>query len=337
MAAEVNTYVDPDATGAGNGTSWTDAYTSLSACEAAEQKDFVSANEYLIINCRSSGGTVDGAVLINGSTTDATRYISIVVSSSNRHTGFWSAAKYRTTAASGSIIQIFDDFVKIEGVQVEVQDTTGGTIYAITTTSEGTEISDCILRLTGSGGTKVGFNGGANTAANPAKIWNNIIYDFTTGITNTGSGGANDSAYCYNNTVADCTTGFSTGFNDTTIKNNVAFNCTTCYNGTYLAGTNNAFSAGADPASNGVDVSSKTGAQLFNNYAGNDFRVLDATSSLYDAGSDLSADAVIPFSVDHIETTRPEGSGWDIGANEYIVPTGGNLYPTLKLGARMGL
>ena len=79
QAAQVIRYVDPDAAGAANGTSWADAYTSLSAWEAAEQTDLVSAGNYHTVYCRSSGGTDDTTPFaINSWTTGSSNYIVII-------------------------------------------------------------------------------------------------------------------------------------------------------------------------------------------------------------------------------------------------------------------
>jgi hypothetical protein len=81
FGGELVKYVDPDATGAGNGNSWTDAYTSLATCISTEAQDLTdNGGDTLLIWCRSSGGTDDtSAVVIAGGawTTSATCTVTI--------------------------------------------------------------------------------------------------------------------------------------------------------------------------------------------------------------------------------------------------------------------
>ena len=81
MATDRNVYVDTGATGAGDGTSWTDAYVTLTLAEAAEQGDYTAAtgsDENVFYHCRSTGGADTSATVIDGSTTDATHQINII-------------------------------------------------------------------------------------------------------------------------------------------------------------------------------------------------------------------------------------------------------------------
>lgn len=104
MATEVVKIVDPDN---GSGTN----YTSLSAWEAGEQKDLVSADEIAVAKCRCTNGTADSTNTdISGWTTDSTRYCKIWCdpsdtggdgrSGSYAHLGVWpsSGKIYRFTA-----------------------------------------------------------------------------------------------------------------------------------------------------------------------------------------------------------------------------------------------
>lgn len=87
-------YVDPDATGSANGTSWTDAYTSLSAAFGALPGTFT---EDITILCRSSAGTADTTAADLGAiaTTDAYK---LTIQAAEGHEALktgWSTSRYR--------------------------------------------------------------------------------------------------------------------------------------------------------------------------------------------------------------------------------------------------
>lgn len=83
LIAATETFVTVNTDGGGD-------YTSLVAAEAGEQKDLVSANEQLTINCSGTAADVDA--VFDGWTTDATRKI---IWQGNNTTGVWDDTKYR--------------------------------------------------------------------------------------------------------------------------------------------------------------------------------------------------------------------------------------------------
>jgi hypothetical protein len=101
--ATVTIYVDPDASGAGDGSSWEDAYTSLATAAAAKAADIVTAQEIHHYLCRSSGGSADAistAEIFTGYTTNATYYI--IVECVDSPTRAWDTSVYRITYSNKS-------------------------------------------------------------------------------------------------------------------------------------------------------------------------------------------------------------------------------------------
>ena len=81
-------------------TGYTSCYTSLSAWEAARQRDLVAANQIEVARIEGTWTNADTAPLsISGWTTDATRYIRIYTAPEARHAGVWDTGRYRISSA----------------------------------------------------------------------------------------------------------------------------------------------------------------------------------------------------------------------------------------------
>src|SRR4030042_1579893 len=129
--ATIDRYVDPDAAGAANGTSWADAYTSLNSCEAAQQQDLTDGGgDVMVIHCRCSGGTADSTSLdINGWTAAAASYIQIIVEDGYRHQAVRPTGNiYRLTGATAwdRTLTVNESFVYLDYLAI-TKTTTDGT------------------------------------------------------------------------------------------------------------------------------------------------------------------------------------------------------------------
>jgi hypothetical protein len=302
MATEVIKIVDP-----GGGAGYD--YLSLNTWEAGMQKDLVTADEISIAKCRSTAGTADTtAVTIDGWTTDATRYIKIWTdpTESYRHNGKWDAGKYRLLAPEyNTAITISESNVLIDGLQIDIQ--FGSTQGIGMGNYSNLKLSNLIIR----GVAGAGIAGIFSDSWTEVKIWNSVIYGFTGG-RGISIDGYTANNYIYNNTVYNCNIGIYTAA-AILIKNNISYNNTDNYNGTFNAASTNNLSGptqtdapGSNPR-NGVTVTFVDEAKDDFHLASNDAGARDYGVS--DPGSGL-------FSDDIDGQTRT--GIWDIGADEYV-------------------
>ena len=200
----------PQAAVAGTAVSVYRAYTSLFNWEARSENgtinaavrdfdtgataDLVTADRVMNAACYGDGDDTTQTT-INGWTTDATHYIRIYtpylpseVGVSQRHKGVWDATKYviRSTYAP---IDIGDSFagtnsVWIDGLQIWLNSVTSNGNSGIITNQTGAanhRFSNNIIRGDSGAGNfdSYGIQFYYAAAGSVARIWNNIVYDFT--------------------------------------------------------------------------------------------------------------------------------------------------------------
>jgi len=293
-----------------------DCFTSLSAWEAAYGGiDFASASctdgDLTCVNT-SAVAEIDGtwtspdttAVTINGWTTSATNYIKIYTTATARHDG---------TAGSGYILRadhslyIIESNVWIDGLEIDNDGGANWTIDCRWASQAGTiKISNNIIH----NGTSIGMYLDENSNNLIFNVWNNIIYDFDTGIHWQGDAGGS----VYNNTIINNTTYGIYGVLETfNLKNNISSGNGTDYyhvgNTTY---SNNISSDATSP--DGASFQNQTVSFVSTTSGSEDFHLSSSDTSAKDAGTDLSADANLAFTTD-IDGDIRSGS-WDIGADE---------------------
>jgi hypothetical protein len=263
----------------------------------------------------------NGAVTINGWTTDASNYIHIYTTASARHPGKWDETKYRIeNSAFASSIDIYSKDVWIDGLQFKHvrNSSTAYTINIETTTGGTIKISNNIFwgDFSGSCSAARGIDHSSPTGITE-KIWNNIFYGYK-------SPGGSDRAIChcaygaayiYNNTVYDSTRGFySPGatYENVTLKNNLVQATSDGYSGTFASDSDYNISniSGDAPGSNSRNSTTANFVDATNK----DFHLLPSDTGARNWGADLSNDATISFQFD-IDRQARKGT-WDIGADE---------------------
>ena len=269
------------------------------------------------------------AVDVDGWITDHDNYIKIYTTSTARHDGKWNNGKYRIdiTTDTDNSLNIKEEYVRIEGLQVYVDGTnhSGGYDLGIVLTginSTGTVyISNNIIRgaANGSGNTEfVGIESYSNNTSLIAKIWNNILYDFTGGATNEHaiwfSDGTAGTGYVYSNTVHNSSNGIVQAGGTVVAKNNVINDCTDGYTGTFDASSDYNISDIAADAPNAT-FSGGEATVSFVDEANDDLHLADTDTAAKDQGTDLSSDSNLNFS-DDIDGGARGATIWDIGADE---------------------
>lgn len=325
--ADLVTYVDPDAGGGGTGVDWTNAYTSLSACEAAEQADLDGDNDNLTIHCRASSDSADTTkVRFDGWSTSADDDITVTVSVANRHDGTADTG-YRVVAAGvfDALYDVREDYVSTIGVASKNTQAGQASAHGFETRSvgEGLRLFDSCLAY------ECSCHGFYNSDTSDGAVYVNCIAMSNGQDADGGSG-----FYTVNNDfMYNCV---SVNNNSGTEYNGSGFEyagfgtlaCKNCYaggndgddynddGGTIAQTQCHSEDATGDEQ---TDYSTSAGTYFQNITSGSEDVRIGASSELLDAGEDLSEDGDYPFEHDIIDVERV---GWSIGAFEDAIGGG---------------
>ena len=301
-------------------------YSSLAKWESDQQRDLVALNQIAVAKIEGTWTNSETTTLtIDGWTTSPNNYIKIYTDSGARHNGKWDMTKYRLVVSAPwlGVIRDLEGNIRIEGLQIEnTADKTGNVsgINANSNQSIGEHyFSHNLIRSTGIGVGSATTDPGIGIdmtviGGTTVKVYNNIIYNFGSGITY-DYGEPTDGAI-YNNTVIDSdSTGIwlvgSIANNNLYVKNNLVQGTATNYNLIYIQGSSNNLSEDATS----MDASYRNKTVAFIDSANKDFHLASSDTSAKDSGVDLSADVYLSFS-DDIDSQSRSGT-WDIGADEY--------------------
>jgi len=236
-ATQVIVYVDPDATGAANGTSFTDAYTALGTALSTEAKDIsvgTGTDEQYTFLCQSSSGTADTVIATVGTgwTTAAANYIEIIGFDFPAD-GIWDGTKYVLHNNDDQIaaMQIQEDFVRVRNLQVLFTVTAAGIRYGIDHGALGIgndiRIDSCIVvGVTSGTGNAYGIYSGSSSVN--TSIFNCTFLDIVSGADNQHYGilmFSCNTADIYNCTIYDCRLGIANFAGTVTATNCAVGNC----------------------------------------------------------------------------------------------------------------
>ena len=333
-------YVDVDAEVGGDGTTagltgGTCAYKSQNIAEAALPATLTDAWEIICGSAHANHTADSTATIFNGTTTSEANYIDIYASVGSRHAGVWSDSKYRLKVSGSHCLDIYNFYVRIDYLQVELT-STAGNLAAInlnahpSSAANEIRITNCLLRGVVSGGSGTACAGirvyESNFAATVLKCWNCISYNFYNSTypndsSNVGYVNLYGVATFQNCTAYRCGTGYK--------KNSTySITCTNCLsvgnavNANYIdfSGTiTQSYNISSDTTSDGtgsIDSQSLTDIDFISTTAGSEDLHIQSTSTAVGAGTDLSGS----FTLDIDGETRV---AWDIGADEYIAAGGG--------------
>jgi len=325
------------------------AYTSLAEWESQTENAFidvavrdfdtstnlVASNAVMNVACYGDGADTT-LVTVSGWTTGANNYIRIYtpfatseVGTSQRHSGTWTAAAYRLEGAPAAmntgVLWIRTNHVRVDGLQVwqtnDVDYTTAIYVNGANAGQSSYQISNNIVRGVGGGPSKPGRMAinvfAAGTAGSEARIWNNLVYDFSGAQLDVAGIVPDDpdfTVYVYNNTTVDSGTGILQYQGTVVARNNLSYNNLDNYAGTFdAASSHNLSGPGADAqipplnARNGVTVT-------FVNVATDNFHLSGSDTGALNQGANLSADPNLPIALDIDNQIRVPA--WDIGADD---------------------
>jgi hypothetical protein len=310
VATHVDVYVDRGAGGTGDGTSWTNAYTSLDTALAAKQKNISTAtgsDEVYHFNCRQTGATKDTAYVRVANTwvTDATGYLIIECTDGT----------YYLDVAVNQAVIINTAYCRLIGLYIDNADSAnadGAAIY-VGTTGGDVRIDSCkILGVTAGTAGRCIQVGGGNT-----HIFNCVLLNADVGVSVDWVVENANTVNVFNCTIYNMTA-YGLDRNTATM---VAANCVVALTGNDFDGTididNCASDDGDGTAPQTLNAASNYAAE-FTNAPGADFSLVVGSVCINNGLSDPSSGK---YSDDIVGTAR--GASWDVGAYEYVAAGGG--------------
>ncbi|MBL8025808.1 MAG: hypothetical protein JNL74_05325, partial [Fibrobacteres bacterium] len=282
------------------------AFNNLSTWESASPGDLIADNSIWKGVCYNDGAIVDDFI-INGSVTDATRYVWLTVAKGHRHSG----NGYTTTGVRlepnsfNRAIDNQDAYTLVEWIQVKVSN---NCTSIQNTGSDYMTVKNCIVYAPNG---VTGVNTGITASGINSKVINSVVYgpNFFYGIY--ADGGAN----VYNSTVFKTTTGIYATSATTLAKNCISMGNTSAdwsgtFNGTSMANMSSDASAPGTMAQMSMNA--------FNQFVDTSLTTpnfhLKPTSNAVNAGD--SGGISSSFMTDIDDSVRYFGF-WDIGADEY--------------------
>jgi hypothetical protein len=298
-------------------------YTSLSACEAGEQQDYVTGDKYG--TWEITGNFTDTtAVTVDGSTTNSTHWIEIRTTSTTFHGGKWDTGKYLLQVSDANALTMSQEFLVVDGLQVEVTNPSANyrVVAYFQDLASNTRVTmrHCILKATG-GSTyrdRAVFHETGSTTR-PVYMYNCVVWNVSTTVAH-----AANSCLYFNGGggmyIWSCT--FSGGYNSAyyvggTIYavDNIFVNAANTVAGTWTSPDYNSSDKGTTTGG-AHDRTSQTFA--FTNAAAGDFHLtaLDGGAKGYGVADPGSGE----FD-DDIDRVARTGT-WDIGADQYVAAGG---------------